>query len=250
MTDNIFEVSNVTLRRNDNVVLTDVDLSIERGEVLVFIGPSGSGKSSLLRCLNRLERIERGRILFNGHDITSLSVLELRRQVGMVFQKTAVIEGTIAENISYGPQLRGERLSRTEIISLMRQAALEPELVDRNARALSGGQEQRLAIARALANRPTVLLLDEPTSALDPIGTRKVEEVLLRLREEVGLTLVWVSHNVEQARRVADRVLLLEAGRVARIASVAGMLDEENGDPRALAFAQGIEADISREEQI
>ncbi|MEL6148890.1 MAG: ATP-binding cassette domain-containing protein, partial [Chloroflexota bacterium] len=141
----------------------------------------------------------------------------------------------------FGPRLRDETLTHERILELMAQAALEPDLIDRDAHELSGGQEQRLAIARALANQPSVLLLDEPTSALDPIATHKVEDILLHLRDTSGLTLVWVSHSVEQARRVADRVLLLEDGRVSRFGTVDALLDHERGDAHTLAFARGVD---------
>jgi len=222
-------------------VLDNINLTIKEHETLVIIGQSGSGKSSFLRCLNRLELFQQGKIFFKGTDISTLPVLQLRRQVGMVFQKAAVFEGTVADNIAYGPKLRKEQIPRERILNLMQQVALETELIDRNAHELSGGQEQRLAIARALANRPDILLLDEPTSALDPIATRKIEETLSNLCLETGLTLVWVSHSVEQARRVADRVLLLEKGHIVKLDTVTAMLDVDKGDPRVLAFAKGIE---------
>lgn len=240
MTESIIEIKDITLNRGGKVVLDQVSLSIRRGEVLVVIGPSGSGKSSLLRCLNRLETVQRGTINFDGNDINSIPILSLRQQIGMVFQKTAPFDGTVADNIAFGPQLRGEPLSRQELLDLMQHVTLELELADRDAKTLSGGQEQRLAIARALANRPAVLLLDEPTSALDPIATHKIEDVLLHLSKTTDLTLVWVSHSAEQARRVADRVLLLEEGRVVRFDTVETLLDVEHGDPHTLAFARGV----------
>jgi ABC-type phosphate transport system ATPase subunit len=164
----------------------------------------------------------------------------------MIFQKTAPFSGSVAENIRYGPSLRGETLSHDRLLALMDLASLPADLLDKNAQELSGGQEQRLAIARALANEPQVLLLDEPTSALDPIVTHNVEESLLKLRDRLGLTLVWVSHAIEQARRVADRVLLLDAGCVLRDDDVVSMLDPEHGDKRALAFASGDEKGLHK----
>lgn len=238
----IIGVDKLTLNRGGQPVLCDVSFQVEAGEILVIIGPSGAGKSSLLRCLNRLEEPGAGRVWLNDRDINSLPVVDLRRRVGMIFQKTAPFTGTVADNIAYGPALRGESLSRDRLVELMALASLEADLIDKNAGELSGGQEQRLALARALANDPDVLLLDEPTSALDPIATHRVEESLLKLRHR--LTLVWVSHAIEQARRVADRVLLLDEGRVVRVDSVGAMLDPETGDKRALAFATGDEGGL------
>lgn len=239
----ILDIQDLTLSRSGQPVLHDVSLQISPREIVAVMGPSGSGKSSLLRCLNRLEEPERGTIRLDGQDVRDLPVITLRTRVGMIFQKTAPFPGTVADNVRYGPTLRGQTLSDARVRELLEAAALEPELSDHPATRLSGGQEQRLAIARALANEPEVLLLDEPTSALDPIATRTVEETLLRLRERLGLTLVWVSHSVEQARRVADHLILLEAGRITRTGPAARLLDPTDGDPHVLAFAAGSESD-------
>ena len=246
MTD-VIEVRGLDLERGGQQVLHGVSMTVQAGEVFVLIGPSGSGKSSLLRCLNRLQEPAPGSVFLKGEDITALPVITLRRRVGMVFQQVAMFDGTIAENLRYGPGLRGESLSDARVGELLEMASLDPALASKPARELSGGQGQRVAIARALANEPEVLLLDEPTSSLDPIATRAVEETLHDLRERLGLTMVWVSHNVEQARRMGDRVLLLDAGRVVRIASVDDMLDPEHGDERALAFAEGDESAMHNE---
>lgn len=237
----VIEVQGLSLWRAGQQVLHEINLAVQRGEILVLMGPSGSGKSSLLRCLNRLQDYQQGRVLLHGQDITTIPVVELRRRVGMIFQKTAPFAGTVADNIAYGPALRGEPLPRERILTLMDAAYLERELIDRPASQLSGGQEQRLAIARALANRPEVLLLDEPTSALDPIATHNIEQALLSLRQHLGLTMVWVSHSAEQARRVGDRLILLDGGRIVRSGAVQALLDDRNGDARVLAFAAGLE---------
>jgi putative ABC transport system ATP-binding protein len=241
----LIRVEGLTLHRSGQAALQEVSFTVEQGETLVIIGPSGGGKSSLLRCLNRLEEPGPGHVFLDGQDITGLEVVELRRRVGMIFQKTAPFPGTIAENIAFGRGLKNESLSRERILELMELASLDPGLADRPASELSGGQEQRMAIARALALEPDVLLLDEPTSALDPIATHHVEESLFSLRAKMNLTLVWVSHQIEQARRVGERVLYLEKGRVLRIDSVANMLDAIHGDPRVLAFAAGEESSSS-----
>ncbi len=240
----MLSIQNLQLKRGGKTVLSDFNLDVPAGELLVVIGPSGSGKSSLLRCINRLNEIEAGAIMLEGQSIYAMSVTELRCKVGMIFQKTAAFAGSVAENIAFGAALHGKALRRQQIFDLMAQVSLEAELIEQPAGDLSGGQEQRLAIARALALDPALLLLDEPTSSLDPIATSRVEESLLQLRENTGLTMIWVSHAIEQARRIGSRVLLLDGGRVVREDSADAMLDPLKGDKRALAFAEGDEAGL------
>lgn len=237
----LIEVRGLSLERGGDPVLKDVSFAIDAGDVFLLIGPSGSGKSTLLRCMNRLLEPPPETVFLDGQDITQLPVVELRRRVGMVFQEVSMFPGTIADNVRYGPQLRDETLPDARVAELLEMASLDPQMAGKPARELSGGQAQRVAIARALANDPDVLLLDEPTSALDPIAMRAVESTLVDLRDRLGLTLVWVSHLVEQARRVGSRVLLLDEGRVVRVDAVDAMLDPNNGDERVLAFAQGDE---------
>ena len=199
---------------NGAALLHDISLEIPAGRVTAVIGPSGGGKSSLLRCLNRLWEPPSGTIFLDGDDITAMDVLQLRRRVGMLFQSAALFEGTVADNLAYGPALQGLSLTPARTAELLQMAGLDTAMADKPAHQLSGGQAQRVALARALANHPDVLLLDEPTSALDPGATRKVEDTLLHLREAFGLTVVWVSHAFTQVERTADRIVLLVAGRV------------------------------------
>jgi ABC-type methionine transport system ATPase subunit len=241
--DPLLDVHNLALDRSGKTVLHGVSFSVRRGEILMLIGPSGGGKSSLLRCLNRLENPAPGAVFLDGEDVTTLDVLALRRRVGMVFQQPAMFPGTVADNVRYGPALAGERLSDDRVHDLLTMVTLDPALSTHPAQELSGGQAQRVAVARALANTPCMLLLDEPTSALDPIATHKIEETLCDLRARLNLTLIWVSHAVEQAQRVGDRALLLDAGRVVTVATVDALFDLDAGHPQALAFARGEESD-------
>jgi ABC-type phosphate transport system ATPase subunit len=220
-----FIVDNLTLSLPTGAtILHDISLEIAASKITSLIGPSGGGKSTFLRCLNRLWEPSPGTIFLDGQDITTLNVLPLRRRVGMLFQSAALFEGTIAENIAYGPALSGKSLSPDRIVELLKMTGLEPELAQRSTIGLSGGQAQRAALARTLANEPDVLLLDEPTSALDPAATRHVEETILRLRDELNLTVVWVSHAVEQVERVADNVILLVAGAIAETGTAEHLL--------------------------
>lgn len=209
-----FEIRHLSLTRAGRDVLRDVSLQVAPGEIVCLLGPSGGGKSSLLRCLNLLTEPPAGTVFLDDQDVTTLAVTALRRQVGMVFQQAALFPGTVADNLAYGPALQQITLSPAEIAELLSLSSLEPELADQPADTLSGGQAQRVALARALANRPEALLLDEPTSALDPAATRHIEEAVLKLRQTLGLTVLWVTHNVDEARRVADRVYLLLDGQV------------------------------------
>lgn len=199
---------------NGALLLDDISLTLPEGKIISLIGPSGSGKSTLLRCLNRLYEPQPETVFLDETDITRLDVLSLRRRVGMLTQSGALFEGTVADNVAYGPRLANRDLSAAQIADLLRMAGLEPRLAAKSTDTLSGGQAQRVALARTLANQPEVLLLDEPTSALDPAATLHVEETVMRLRDELGLTVVWVSHLLAQVERTADFVTLLVDGRV------------------------------------
>lgn len=195
----------------DEPVLNEVSFSLAAGEILCLLGPSGAGKSTVLRLANRLEEPTGGRILLDGQDIASLDVRELRRRVGMVFQVPALLEGTVADNIAFGPRLRQQEC---DIARHARMVGLGDELLGRPATELSVGQQQRVGVARALANGPEVLLMDEPTSALDVAAARDILELVGELHRDLGLTVVIVTHVLEHARAVADHVVLLVHGSV------------------------------------
>jgi putative ABC transport system ATP-binding protein len=204
-------------------LLRDVSFSLERGEVLAVVGPSGAGKSTLLRLLNRLDEPTSGTVWLNGTDTHTLAPRELRRRVGMVMQRAYLFPGTVAENVAFGPQQWGRIISEGEIESLLTHVGLAGYAA-RDALTLSGGEAQRVAITRALANDPEVLLLDEPTSALDEAARHGVEALLELLIRERRLTCVWVTHSIEQARAMADKVLALESGRVSAYGQAAEVL--------------------------
>jgi phosphate transport system ATP-binding protein len=205
-------------------VLFDVNLDVAAHKVTALIGPSGCGKSTFLRSLNRMYETVRhahleGEVLLDGEDVLASDVSQLRRKVGMVFQKSNPFPKTIFDNIAYGPRVNGNRAGKMTLAEVvehsLRRAALWDEVKDslhKSAYALSGGQQQRLCIARALAVNPEVLLLDEPCSALDPISTAKIEELLFTLKE--SCTLVIVTHNMQQAARVADMTGFFLLGRL------------------------------------
>jgi ABC-type phosphate transport system ATPase subunit len=232
------EIRRLSLDRNNKTILHDVSLAAQRAETVYILGPSGSGKSSLLRCVNRLLEPVSGTVYINGTDVTELDVINLRRRIGMILQSPALVPGSVADNVGYGPRLRGERLSSDQIAELLDMAGLEPAISSERADSLSGGQGQRVAIARALANQPQVLLLDEPTSALDPAATHHVEETIQHLRANLDLTVLWVSHDIAQAERAADRIYLLAGGRIVDEGAPTHLF-REGSEHLAAAFAEG-----------
>ena len=217
-------------------ILRGVDLDVPRGVVMGVIGPSGSGKSTLLRALNRLWEPAPGAVTLDGADICGMDVLALRRKVGMLFQLPAMFDGSVADNVRYGPQLRGKKLSEAEVKSLLSLSDLDPALSSRPASELSVGQAQRVALARTLANDPEVLLLDEPTSALDPISTQNIEEAIVRLKMARGLTTVIVSHSVKQIQRIADLVCLVVDGEVVEVLAPSALSEAKH--PMARRFLE------------
>jgi ABC-type phosphate transport system ATPase subunit len=233
-----FEIKDLTLLRKGKTVLRGVNLEVRPNQVVCLLGPSGSGKSSLLRCLNRLSEPPPGSVFYDGRDVTKMDVLELRRQMGFVFQQVAMFSGSVAHNLAYGPSLQQQELPADEVRRLLELADLPPEFAGRDSVQLSGGQAQRVALARCLATKPQALLLDEPTSALDPSAIRKIEETVLKLRKTLGLTVLWVTHDPEQACRVGDWIYLLVDGQVADQGQPEHLLSE-GSEHLTAAFAAG-----------
>jgi putative ABC transport system ATP-binding protein len=190
-------------------VLRDASASFHRHAVTGIVGPSGAGKTSLLRCLNRLEEPDRGSITFDGVDVASLDPIELRRRVGMIFQTPALFEGGVRANLAYGLDAATE----DELATALEAAGLDRAFLDRDSSALSVGQAQRVCIARALVRDPEVLLMDEPTSALDRDASARIEGLVRSLNQR-GLTVVLVTHDLDQTRRVCDRAVLLVDGSI------------------------------------
>jgi putative ABC transport system ATP-binding protein len=199
----------------DKVLVDDATFEIQTGEVLAIVGPSGSGKSSLLRLLNRLDEPTNGTVYVEATDYRQIAPRELRRKLGMVNQRPFLFPGTVEENLQFGPLQRGERLSPDSVEELLALVGLKG-YASRNVANLSGGEAQRVSVARTLANSPLVLLLDEPTSALDEASKLEVESSIQRIVRDQGLTCVLVTHDTAQAARLAERALLLEAGRIVR----------------------------------
>jgi putative ABC transport system ATP-binding protein len=204
----LFELCDVTLSRDGKAVLHGVSADIPEGAACIA-GPSGSGKSSLLRLLDRLVDPDRGEVRYRGRDVRSCDVLELRHRVSLVPQLPALIDGTVADNIEFAARFAGRS---PDVATTLDHAGLDASFADRDASRLSVGEQQRVMLARSLAQEPDVLLLDEPTSALDQSARDSVEQTLLRLRRELGLSYVLVTHDPEQAARMSDWVLRLALG--------------------------------------
>jgi putative ABC transport system ATP-binding protein len=194
-------------------ILSDISFDVTPGELLGIVGASGSGKSSLLRLLNRLDEPTTGTVFLGGEDYRQLPPRELRRRVGMVTQRPYLFPGDVASNLRFGPAQRGETVSDTDIAGLLERVGL-PGFASQDVSVLSGGEQQRVSLARTLANQPEILLLDEPTSALDEGSKSGVERLIESLVRDHGLTCVMVTHDREQARRMCRRVILLDAGRL------------------------------------
>jgi putative ABC transport system ATP-binding protein len=232
-------------------IIDEVSFSVSRGELFTVLGPSGSGKSTLLRCIDRLVEPEAGRILLDGTPTTDMPVQELRRRVGMVFQTAALFEGTVLDNVLYGPRLvTCGRLGPESLVgkppqpgeaeraaALLARVGLPPDFATRPVQDLSGGEAQRVSIARALANDPEVLLLDEPTSALDPTASLHIQSLLKDLAAQGDLTFVFVTHDLDQARELGDRGLLLVDGRVVDAGPLPDFLDHSPAEVTR-AFAE------------
>ena len=217
----VMGVQNLNVYYGDFLAVHDVDLSFAKGEITALIGPSGCGKSTVLRCLNRMNdlvagaRVE-GTVTYHGVDIYGPQVdqIEVRRRIGMVFQKPNPFPKSIYDNVAFGPKVAGYRGRMDELVERsLKRAAIWDEVKDKLKQpgtALSGGQQQRLCIARAIAVEPDVILMDEPCSALDPIATLKIEELMLELKE--NYTIVIVTHNMQQAARASDYTAFLTMG--------------------------------------
>jgi putative ABC transport system ATP-binding protein len=198
----------VTVRRGGNRALDCLSCEFPLAGVTAVTGPSGSGKSTLLRLLNRLEVPSSGQVVLGGRDLSGTDPLALRREVGMVFQRPTPFAGTVADNLRVGAPGLGDG----EVGSLLARVGLDGSFAGRDARGLSGGEAQRVCLARTLAVGPRVLLLDEPTSALDPDSVAAAEQTVADLAVR-GVAVVWVSHDAGQVARVADRVVHLDRGR-------------------------------------
>ncbi len=234
----LLKFENVTRHYGNVTALGGVSCTIEQGSFVALVGASGSGKSTLLKMVNTLATPSSGSVLFGGEDVTQLKQSKLRRRVGYVFQGIGLFPHfKVGENIAIGARLDGDRLPAERTAELLELVELEPDMASRMPDELSGGQRQRVGVARALANKPELLLMDEPFGALDPITRDALGEKVRELHERLGLTTIMVTHDMAEALLLADRVLVMDAGELVADCTPHQLLAGEGGDT-----AQGLVA--------
>ncbi len=235
----VYRLSGVIKVYHDRRVLDIASLDIYRGEILALVGPSGAGKSTLLRLLNFVEPPTSGHLSFSGYDWDGKSPIPLflRRRVTTVFQQPLLLDRSVEANVGYGLRLRGLRDGKEQVQDVLRRVGLL-HLATQRARTLSGGEMQRVSLARAMVLQPDVLLLDEPTANLDPYNVRLIEAIVRSLNCEQGTTMVLVTHNIFQARRLAHRVGLLLDGQLIEVDERERFFEQPQ-DARTVAFIRG-----------
>ena len=237
MREPIFELSKVQQVYNGRIVLNLAQFAIQQGEILALVGPSGAGKSTLLRLLNFLEPASQGTVQFDGQPATPELALAQRRRVTTVFQRPLLLQRSVRANLRYGPGLRGQKLPLAVENEWLERLGLML-LADQSAPKLSAGEAQRVALARALVTQPDVLLLDEPTANLDPSNVRIIESIIQAENQRSGMTVVLVTHNIFQARRIAHRTALLWAGELIEVAATEQFFNAPTREETA-AFVRG-----------
>lgn len=207
----------------DQKALDDFSLSVKEGELLTVIGRSGCGKTTMLKLINGLYRPDRGRVLVEGEDVSEIDVIALRRRIGYVIQNRGLFPHmTVEKNITYVPVISGKKdkaRNHQKALDLLKTVGLEEEMLRRYPGELSGGQQQRVGIARALAADAKILLMDEPFGALDEITKQAMQEEILRLHRELGITIVFITHDIREAMRLGDRVLVMDRGKALQLDS-------------------------------
>jgi tungstate transport system ATP-binding protein len=239
MSSQIYSIDQITKTYNGRTVLDIKNLLIQPGEILTLVGPSGAGKSTLLRLLNFLEPPTQGKIHFHQAEFSAEMEmpLNLRQKVTMVFQRPMLLKRSIYANINLGLTLRGIDHTKERVMAALEEVGLA-HLAQQNAGTLSGGEAQRVALARAMVIQPEVLLLDEPTANLDPYNVGLIETIVLHLNQSHQTTLVMVTHNVFQAKRLAQRVVFLLDGKVIEVSDTDAFFNRPQ-DPRTSAFVRG-----------
>lgn len=224
---NLLECNHVELIKNNQTILTEISFAVQSGDSIGIMGPSGSGKSSLFRLLNLLTSPTKGEIMYKNKNIQEYAPAALRRSIGYLLQKPYLFGTRVEENLTYPYELRKQKPDFAEIYTYLEQLKLEKNILQKKNTALSGGEQQRIALIRSLLMKPEILLLDEVTSALDEDNTLLLEQFIIREQQSQQLTLLFITHNGQQAKRLAHKILYLEAGRITFLGSAAAFFKEK-----------------------
>lgn len=212
----ILSIKNLSKTLQQTPILNNITFDIKKGEIVTIVGPSGGGKTTLLRCLNRLIEVDNGTITFDNKQITEYVPSELRKNMVLVPQESVMFPGTVKENIGLALKIHNT-YNKTHILQSLTDTGLPKKFLKKKAQQLSGGEKKRVSLARALALTPKMLLLDEPTAGIDPKNINTVEQRIISFTKQRNLTVLWVTHDVEQAKRVSDRIANLKQGHVTTI---------------------------------
>lgn len=237
--EELFRIENLSKSFGNKEVLKNINLEIYRGEIFAFMGPSGVGKTTLLRIINFLDTHSSGRIMFNGNEYLINKKNNIMSRMSMLFQKPAIFNASVFDNVAYGLAIRGADRKKieekvTDALNLVGLGGYEKQ----KALTLSGGEAQRMAFARAIVFKPDVLLLDEPTANLDPANVSKIEEIIRKIRNDPGTTIIMASHNMHQVRRIADRMGILLNGELIEVNTKEQIFTCPK-DARSYAFING-----------
>lgn len=227
---------NISFELNETKLLKNISGTFYKGKITTLIGPSGAGKTTLLKMCNGLISASNGQIMIEQEAIDSIEPTTLRRRIGIALQSAPILKTSVYENLALPRKLQEQQLSKEEALSFLQAVGLGDEFLMREAADLSGGQKQKLSIARTLVNQSEVLLLDEITSALDPKSVREIEELVVHLNEKYGVTIIWITHNIEQAKQLGHFTWMLKEGRVIEAAQTKSLFQSEN--PIVQSFIQ------------
>ena len=231
------ELQGLSFQVKDQPILQTITGTFYKGKITTLVGPSGAGKTTLLKMCNGLLAPTSGDIKIHGQAIHTYEPTVLRRKVGIVLQSAPIIRSNVYENLALPRKLQGETLSTEEAISFLEDVHLDASLLQREATQLSGGQKQRLAIARTLINKSDILLLDEITSALDPMSAKEIEQLILNINRKYGTTIIWITHNLEQARTLSDFTWIMQDGKLVASGDVSVL--EHSDIPSIQQFLNG-----------
>ena len=233
----MIEFNRVEYNAGETVILRGITGRIEPHAITSFIGPSGAGKTTLLKMCNSLLSPTSGSITLKGEPLETITPTTLRKKVGIALQNAPIINGTVFDNLALPAKIHKANFTEEEAADLLKQVGLPRDLLKKKASDLSGGQRQRLSIARTLVNKPDILLLDEITSALDPTAAHGIEQLILHINQTYGVTIIWVTHNIEQARTLSDYTWFMEGGKLLLVGQTDAVFASDDG--RIARFLHG-----------